>query len=132
MLPTNIGEKENTVTAQVNGSVYISNDVLADLAGHAAMESYGVVGMANTSFIAGAAQLLPGQRLRRGVRITQIPEGQPHAGAVEVDLYVVIEYGTNLAEVSRNLADFVTHLLEHLAQVEVLRCDVHVVDVKVR
>jgi len=120
------------VTEELNGSVFIANDVLADLAGYAAMESYGVVGMAHASFLEGASQLLPGQRLRRGVRISDAPGEGDDAGAVEIDLFVVIEYGTNLAEVSRNLADSVVYQLERLTEVKVSRCDVHVVDVKVR
>ena len=120
------------MTGNKNGSVYIANDVLADIAGFAALESYGVVGMANASFLEGASQLLPRARLRKGVRIIdEIAEDGP-TGAVEIDLFVVIEYGTNLAEVSHNLADLVAYTIEHLTEVKVVRCDVHVVDVKVR
>ena len=117
---------------KLNGSVFIADDVLADLAGYAAMESYGVVGMANASFLEGAAQLLPRQRLRRGVRVTPSCEEGNQNCSVEIDLFVVIEYGTNLAEVSRNLADRVEYTIEHLTEMHVSRCDVHVVDVKVR
>jgi uncharacterized alkaline shock family protein YloU len=120
------------VTNKLNGSVFIANDVLADIAGYAALESYGVVGMANASFLEGASALLPGQRLRRGVRITDATDAESPNGAVEIDLFVVIEYGTNLAEVSHNLADLVAYTIEHLTEIKVLRCDVHVVDVKVR
>lgn len=120
------------MTEKLDGSVFIANDVLADLAGYAAMESYGVVGMAHASFLEGASQLLPGQRLRRGVRVSDAPADDEDAGAVEIDLFVVIEYGTNLAEVSRNLSDRVVYSIEHLTEVKVSRCDVHVVDVKVR
>jgi uncharacterized alkaline shock family protein YloU len=119
------------VTKELNGSVFIANDVLADLAGYAAMESYGIVGMANASFLEGAVQLLPQHRLRRGVRVTNASDNGAQ-GAIEVDLFVVIEYGTNLATVSHNLSDRVKYVLEHLAEVTVSRCDVHVVDVKVR
>ncbi|MCL2024942.1 MAG: Asp23/Gls24 family envelope stress response protein [Coriobacteriia bacterium] len=120
------------MSVHTNGSVYISHDVLADIAGFAAMESYGVVGMASRGLAAHAAQLLPGQWLRKGVHITPISATDDGHEVIEIDLYVVIEYGTNLAEVSRNLSDAVVYSLEHLAQVEVARCDVHVVDVKVR
>ena len=34
------------MTTQVSGDLHIANDVLADIAGNAAMECYGVVGMA--------------------------------------------------------------------------------------
>jgi len=124
--------EECAVAQKQNGSILIADEVIADLAGYAAMESYGVVGMANASFLEGAAQLLPRQRLRRGVRVTPACTEDNTDCAVEIDLYVVIEYGTNLAEVSRNLSDRVVYTIEHLTEMKVARCDVHVVDIKVR
>ena len=47
----------------------------------------------------GVAQLLPAQKLRKGVKVASTDDG------IVVDLYVVIEFGTNLAEVSHNLAE---------------------------
>jgi uncharacterized alkaline shock family protein YloU len=139
-----------------SGSIHIANDVLADLAGYSALESYGVVGMASPTLRDGLVQLLPKQKLRKGVKITSVsttpaPEkggstssagtdttlgaatdSKPARPAVEVDLYVVIEYGTQLAEVSRNLADRVRYTLVSMTEVEVARVDVHVLEVKVR
>jgi uncharacterized alkaline shock family protein YloU len=39
---------------------------------------------------------------------------------------VIIENGTNLSAVSRNLADSVRYTLEHLAQIKVADVQVHV------
>ena len=86
------------------GSVNIANDVLADLAGYACLESYGVVGMASPSLKDGVA----------------------------VDLYVIIEFGTNLTEVSHNLSNRVRYVLTNNADVKVASVDVHVQGVKVR
>ncbi|NTU72532.1 MAG: Asp23/Gls24 family envelope stress response protein [Coriobacteriia bacterium] len=108
------------------GAVHIANDVLADLAGYAALESYGVVGMASPTLAEGVAQLLPRQKLRKGVKVVGSDDG------VSVDLYVVIEHGTNLTEVSHNLANSVRYVLTHTADVPVARIDVHVQGVKVR
>jgi uncharacterized alkaline shock family protein YloU len=108
------------------GSVNIANDVLADLAGYACLESYGVVGMASPSLKDGVAQMLPAQKLRKGVRVAADEEG------VAVDLYVIIEFGTNLAEVSHNLANRVRYVLTNTADVKVASVDVHVQGVKVR
>ena len=110
----------------VPGSVNIANDVLADLAGYASLESYGIVGMASPSLRDGVAQLLPAAKLRKGVKVTATEDG------VVVDLYVVIEYGTNLAEVSHNLANRVRYVLTNTADVNVANVDVHVQGVKVR
>lgn len=114
------------MTQQVPGAVHIANDVLADLAGYAALESYGVVGMASPTLAEGVAQLLPRQKLRKGVQIVSGDDG------VTVDLYVVIEHGTQLAEVSHNLADRVRYVLTDTADVSVNCVDVHVMGVKVR
>jgi uncharacterized alkaline shock family protein YloU len=108
------------------GSIHIANDVLADLAGYAALESYGVVAMASPTLADGVVKLLPRQKLRKGVKITTAEE------AVSVDLYVVIEHGTNLTEVSHNLADRVRYVLTDTADVKVDSVEVHVLDVKVR
>jgi uncharacterized alkaline shock family protein YloU len=114
------------MSQSVPGSVNIANDVLADLAGYAALESYGIVAMASPTLRDGVAQLLPAQKLRKGVRVSSTPDG------IAVDLYVVIEFGTNLTEVSHNLADRVRYVLGGTAQVDIANVDVHVQGVKVR
>jgi uncharacterized alkaline shock family protein YloU len=111
---------------RVAGTVQIANDVLADLAGYEALESYGVVGMASPTLADGVAQLLPRQKLRKGVKIVSTDDG------VSVDLYVVIEHGTKLAEVSHNLADRVRYVLNDTADIAVKSLEVHVMGVKVR
>lgn len=108
------------------GVVQIANDVLADLAGYAALESYGVVGMSSPTLAEGVAQLLPRQKLRKGVKIASADVG------VSVDLYVVIEHGINMTEVSHNLADRVRYVLTDTADVPVVGVEVHVMGVKVR
>lgn len=108
------------------GAVHIANDVLADLAGYAALESYGVVGMASPTLREGVAQLLPAQKLRKGVQVSSAEDG------VSVDLYVVIEHGTQLAEVSHNLASRVRYVLTDVADVPVASIEVHVMGMKVR
>ena len=114
------------MSQNAGGAVHIANDVLADLAGYAALQGYGVVAMASPTLADGVAQLLPAQKLRKGVRINSGDSG------VEVDLFVVIEHGTNITEVSHQLASGVRYALTHTADVAVARVDVHVMGVKVR
>jgi uncharacterized alkaline shock family protein YloU len=110
----------------IKGTINISNDVLADLAGFAALECYGIVGMASPSLRDGVAQLLSLDKLRKGVAISSDGEG------VSVDLYVIAEYGTQLAEVAHNMSDRVKYVLTANAEVKVLSVDVHVQGIKVR
>lgn len=111
----------------VQGTITIANDVLADIAGFVALECYGVVGMASPSMRDGVAQLLSRDKLRKGVVI-----GNDDDAHVRVDLFIVVEHGTNLAEVSRNLVDRVKYALTHDADVQVNAVNVHVQGIKVR
>lgn len=111
---------------RVSGEINIANDVLADLAGFAALECYGIVGMASSTLRDGVAQLLSRDKLRKGVVIHSAGE------SVKVDLYVVMEHGTNLSEVSNNLVDRVRYVLTTMADVRVEDVDVHVQGIKVR
>lgn len=114
------------MTEQVAGTVQISNDVLADMAGFASLECYGIVGMASPTLRDGVAQALAREKLRKGVHVTNEDDG------VRIDLYVIIEHGTNLTEVSHNLANRVRYVLTHMAEVKVTTVEVHVQGVKVR
>lgn len=111
----------------IPGSLSIANDVIADMVGYAALESYGVVGMAAPTLTDGIAKLLPAHRMRKGIEIAMTEEGAVHA-----DLYIIVEYGTNLSEVSRMLADKVTFVLNDSAQLPVDGVDVHVQGINVR
>jgi uncharacterized alkaline shock family protein YloU len=110
----------------VKGDINIANDVLADMAGYAALECYGIVGMASPSITNGVAQLLSRDKLRKGVVISSDGEG------VAVDLYVVVEHGTNISEVSHNLSERVEYVLTKMADVHVVSVNVHVQGIKVR
>ena len=110
---------------QIPGSLHVSEEAIADIVGSAVMECYGVVGMTPADG-EGLLSLLPSSRLRRGVRVSMAE------GGVCIDLYVVIEFGTNIGVVSRNLADRVKFVLDEYAKIAVATINVHVQDVKVR
>lgn len=109
----------------IPGDLHVANDVLADMAGHAVTNCYGVVGMASANTANGIARLLPANRARRGVVVQTTDEG------VHVDMYVIIEYGTNINVVSDNVVEAVTFALTQYARVPVSGVDVHVKGVKV-
>ena len=52
------------------GEVSINEDVIASYAGSAAIECFGIVGMASLSMISGLATLLKKDNLSKGVEIT--------------------------------------------------------------
>nr|WP_306792681.1 Asp23/Gls24 family envelope stress response protein [Collinsella urealyticum] len=106
----------------------VSNDVIADLAGYAALSCYGVVGMAEQLQGAESVRVLSAQRLRKGVVVSTADD------MLTVDLHVVIESGVNMRSVSENLASSVTFTLSEIAQVdpEKLKISIHIDAMKSR
>lgn len=114
------------MNTEIPGDLIVSEDVLADIAGHAALQCYGVVGMALPNANTGLAKLLPQSPLRKGVVISADEEG------VLISLYVILEHGVNINAVSTNLVDQVTFALEEFIQSPLKGIDVHVQGIKVR
>lgn len=110
----------------IPGSLRVSNDVIADLAGYAALECYGVVGMAATDDQEGVAHLLPTYRLRRGIGVST------EKGHVVVDLHVILEEGVNMASVSANLVSTVKFILNQIAELSQVEVRVHIEGMRTR
>ena len=119
-------DKEILVSETINGSLSVSNDVIADIAGYAAMTCYGVVGMAEQLQGAESVRLLAGQRLRKGVLVSADENG------LTVDLHVVL--GVNMKSVCHNLSSSVAFTLQEIAQIDPasLKIGIHIDALKSR
>ena len=114
------------MATNIPGSLRVSNEVIADLAGYAALECYGVVGMADTDDEQGMAGLLPIYRLRKGIEVAL------EDGTIVVDLHVVLEQGVNMASVAQNLESTVKFILSQIAEVTDVSVRVHVEAMRMR
>ena len=103
------------------GRIAISSDAVAQIVGHTAAECYGVVGMSARGRV---GRLLALGRETQGVEV-----GGDGAG-VTIELYVVVEYGLNLAEVAATVRSRVAYEVERLTGLKVAAVDVHIQDVK--
>lgn len=112
------------MSSVVPGTLRVSNDCIADLAGYAALECYGVVGMAEIDDEAGIVRLLPSYRLRKGIDVSV------EDGRVVVDLHVIVEQGVNMASVVSNLTSAVRFLLKRVAELENVDVKVHIVGLR--
>ncbi len=110
----------------ISGGLSISNNAIADIIGYEAMESYGVVGMAAPTLSDGIAKILPQSKYRRGIVVT---EGA--TGAI-IDLYVVLEYGTNVTAVTTNLEERILFVLKQILDMSPQAINIHVQGMKVR
>lgn len=98
---------------KVKGTLQVSAEVIADLAGYAALSCYGVVGMAPVAINHTAFQnFLQFGQARQGVEV------EMENGAVEITLHVVIDSGVNMRSVSENLQSSVEFMLQTLAEIE--------------
>jgi len=101
------------------GNIYISHRAIATIAHQAALESYGVVGLATKNFAEGITQAIVKDPLS-GVEVTFT------GSEIQIDLYIIIEYGTRIKSVASSVADSVRYQVERSTGLPVLQVNVHV------
>ena len=104
---------------KINGNIFISHRALSTIAYHAALESYGLVGLAAKSKAAGLANALI-KDPTLGVNIDF------DGSSVGIDLYIVVEYGTRITSVASSVADNVSYQVENQTGLTVKYVNVHV------
>src|SRR5258708_3857843 len=102
------------------GRIEVSNQVIASIAGHAANGCYGVVAMAARGLRDGIAERLQRENLHRGVEVRVLDNG------IDIDLFVVLEYGVRITEVAHSLQDAVRYEVEKALAMRVLTVTVSV------
>jgi len=109
-----------------SGKVYISDDVVAIIAGSAALDCYGLIGMASRKQLKdGIAELLGRENLTRGVEIRKVND------QVQIDLYIIVSYGTKISEVAHNIQVKVKYVLNEIVGIHVDVVNVFVQGVRV-
>ncbi|MDO4286630.1 MAG: Asp23/Gls24 family envelope stress response protein [Eubacteriales bacterium] len=103
------------------GFINIAPEVLADIAGYAAMSCFGVKGMTIRSVSDGIAHLLRRENMSRGVRITEAEDG-----GVNIDLHLAVEHGVNIATICRSIINEVRYNVEKMTGIDVKNVDIYV------
>ena len=80
------------------GSIQVSPRAIASIAYHAALQSYGVVGLTSKNLVDGLAQVLV-KDPTYGVEVRY--DGHE----INIDLYIVIEYGTRIKSVAGSVSN---------------------------
>lgn len=111
--------------AQPPGRIEVSPTAIATIVGRATLQSYGVVGMASRRFRDGVAELLNREHFTRGVDV------RVEENAIVVDVYVILEYGTRISEVARNIMQHVKFSVERSMGMPVSHVNVHVQGLRV-
>lgn len=107
------------------GTINISPNTIATVAGIATMQCFGVVGMASRNLQDGISELLTGKdNLTKGIEVV-IDEDE-----VRVDLYIIVEYGVRIQEVARNVIENVRYAIENQLGLDSLKINVIVQSVR--
>ena len=105
------------------GEVTISEDIIATVAGYAATENYGVVGMSAKTATDAILKLVGSEaNKKRGVKVSFLGEGDE----VDIDLYVTMVYGVSLPVVAKNMIDNVRYRVQETTGIKVANVNIHV------
>lgn len=107
------------------GTIEVSTDVIANIAGGVVSESYGVVGMASKTFRDGFAELLGKENYARGVVVENENEN------LKIDLYIIVLYGVKISEVASNVQSTVKYTLEKTLGLKIDSVNIHVQGVRI-
>ncbi|MDD3026825.1 MAG: Asp23/Gls24 family envelope stress response protein [Erysipelotrichaceae bacterium] len=114
-------EKNNNM-----GTINISLDVVATVAGSAATECYGVVGMSSQKvFKDGYYDLLKKENYAKGIVATNGKTG------LILDLYVIVGYGMKLTEVLHEVQKKVKYVVETTLGVNIESVNIYVQEIRV-
>ena len=79
----------------------------------AALDCYGVVGMASTNVKDGLVQLLLGDSLTKGIKVSS------DGDAVSIEFHIIVEYGTKISTIADNLISNVKYSVKDLLGIDV-------------
>lgn len=101
------------------GNINIAPRAIATIAHRAAIETYGVVGLASKSLVNGLAQLVV-KDPAHGIDVRYV-ENEIH-----IDIYIIVEYGTRIKSVAGSVANSVRYNVEKSLGLPVNDINVHV------
>lgn len=108
------------------GNISIHKDVISQIAGAAAIECYGLVGMASTSASGGIVRLLKKDQLSKGVTIKESEDG------LIIELHVIVQFATKISVVAENIIQQVKYSVENQTGLDVHKVNISIESVRVQ
>ena len=112
--------KQYVTQVQENGTVLISEDVIAAIVAHAAVEVEGVAGL-NAHPSNDIVELIGKKNWGKGLKIAIGEED-----ALSIDCNITVAYGQSVVSVAKAVQDSVTNALESMAGVKIAAVNVNV------
>jgi uncharacterized alkaline shock family protein YloU len=114
-----MGEETTTL-----GTIRISPNALATIAYHAALTSYGVVGLAPKNLAEGLTATIT-REPAHGVSVHYNGE------EIDIDIHIIIEYGTRITSVADSVANAVRYQVEKALGLPIHHVNVHIQGLRV-
>lgn len=108
------------------GEITVGQEVIAKYAGSAAVECFGVVGMASVSVKDGFVKLLKKDNLSHGVNVVVKEDNR-----LDIGLHIIVAYGVSISAVAENLIENVKYKVEEFTGMTVEKIHVYVEGVRV-
>ena len=105
------------------GYLSVEKDVVAKIAGIAATNCYGVVGMAVKTVKDGIVHLLKKESLTKGVEIA--------INDISIKLHIIVEYGTNIQAIGKIVYDTVQYKLQESIGIKCSKLKIYVEGIRV-
>lgn len=103
------------------GKIVITEDIVAMIAGYAALENYGLVDMHSKSATDTLIKFMGGENRKKGVKVVFDSEGK-----LDIDLYVKLMYGVSMNAVAQNIISHVRYRIEEMTGLTINKVNVHV------
>ena len=107
------------------GTVTVSEEMLLKVASYAALECYGIVAMSSKRAKDGFVEWLGRENLTKGVRVN-VTEG-----GIDIDLYIIVEYGISIVEVCKIIKSQVCYKIENMTGAKVRKVNISVEGIRV-
>lgn len=108
------------------GDIIYSEDFIASIAGVAATECYGVVGMTAKKVRDSVADILGKENVKKGVKVST-----DQTNAVKIELHIVVEFGTSIAALGNSIIQTVRYNVEKMTGLTVKDINVVVSGIRV-
>lgn len=113
-------------TKNYYGSIDISSDAIAAVAGFTTLDSYGVVDLVQKNFKTSIQSLFKKQPYTKGIVVNYNKENR-----IFIDIYCILKYGITISAVAESLKKTVKYTVEDFTGMIVDTVNVHVVGVKI-
>lgn len=106
------------------GSLKVTDDVIAIIAGLATVEVEGVFSMSG-GLTGGIAEVLGIKNLSKGIKVETKEE------AIYINIYIIAEFGARIPEVAWNIQEKVKKTVERMTGMRVMEANIHVQSVNI-